>query len=248
VTGSGTCGDKGSVSLDGECGSRNGKTCKASAFGDCCSPAGFCGSSTTHCGAGCQSTSGDCSVPANVTADGCCGSNGKVCTDALDCCSAGGFCGSSSDHCGAGCQSTFGTCSTPTNITTDGRCGAGLNQKICKGSAFGECCSLGVTAGVRNIAKQNARFRLASATAGEAPSPPTDSVVSRMERRARALALGIAAPLAGTAAPRQRTAKPGASQRLAPARPGPARSRSTNNAAATARRARALPLETTAPP
>lgn len=103
------------------------------------------------------------------------------------------------------------------------------------------------TAGVQNIAKQAARRRLASATAAAAPSRPTDSAVSRMERRARARALGIAAPPAGTAAPQQHTVEPGARQPLEPARPGPETSRWTDNAAATARRARVLPLETVVP-
>jgi hypothetical protein len=105
----------------------------------------------------------------------------------------------------------------------------GSTKRFARGPPLATVARQGVNAGVRNIVKQDSRLRLASATAGAAPSQPADSVVSRMERRARARALGIAAPLAGTAAPPQRTAKPGASQRLAPARPGPATSRCGSN-------------------
>ncbi|EEH41932.2 glyoxal oxidase [Paracoccidioides lutzii Pb01] len=44
---------------DGLCGPKNGNTiCGAWPGGSCCSPYGFCGSSSSHCGPGCQS--GDC--------------------------------------------------------------------------------------------------------------------------------------------------------------------------------------------
>jgi hypothetical protein len=52
-----TAGDK--VSTDAKCGS-NGKTCKGCGFGDCCSSSGYCGDTTGHCGAGCQSGFGVC--------------------------------------------------------------------------------------------------------------------------------------------------------------------------------------------
>ncbi|GKT81095.1 chitin recognition protein [Colletotrichum tofieldiae] len=49
------------VSLNGACGIPNGNTtCAGSAFGSCCSQYNFCGSSTAHCGTGCQSSFGTC--------------------------------------------------------------------------------------------------------------------------------------------------------------------------------------------
>ncbi|KAG7102490.1 hypothetical protein HYQ44_018300 [Verticillium longisporum] len=141
-----TDGSCDNISTDGACGS-NGKTCKESAFGDCCSASGFCGASTDHCGAGCQTNAGTCSGGAsnNISTDGSCGKNGKLCkgTTFGDCCSSGGFCGASTDHCGTGCQASFGTCTTTgsDNISTDGSCGK--NGKTCKGSTFGDCCSSG---------------------------------------------------------------------------------------------------------
>ncbi|KAF6841710.1 hypothetical protein CPLU01_00382 [Colletotrichum plurivorum] len=68
------------LSTDGSCGGANKYRCPGSAFGDCCSPAGYCGSSTGHCGAGCQSAFGTCSVAADVSPDGTCGgANGYKC-------------------------------------------------------------------------------------------------------------------------------------------------------------------------
>ncbi|KAM9874215.1 hypothetical protein VDGL01_11718 [Verticillium dahliae] len=145
-SGFGICAAADNISTDGTCGS-NGKTCKGSAFGDCCSASGFCGASTDHCGAGCQTNAGTCSGAANnnISTDGSCGKNGKVCKGSTfgDCCSSGGFCGASTDHCGTGCQASFGTCTTAgsDNISTDGSCGK--NGKTCKGSTFGDCCSSG---------------------------------------------------------------------------------------------------------
>src|SRR4051812_12378299 len=49
-----------SVSKDGSCGSAAKLTCKDSGFGDCCSRNGWCGSTSEHCGAGCQEGFGRC--------------------------------------------------------------------------------------------------------------------------------------------------------------------------------------------
>ncbi|KAK1532870.1 uncharacterized protein CCOS01_04853 [Colletotrichum costaricense] len=140
----GTCGAEDNVSTDGTCGT-NGKTCKGSSFGDCCSSTGFCGKSTAHCDAGCNAAFGTCNEAASgISADGQCGKNGKTCKGSAfgDCCSSGGYCGKSSDHCDAGCNASFGTCNTAAgSISTDGTCGK--NGKTCKGSAFGDCCSSG---------------------------------------------------------------------------------------------------------
>ncbi|KAI0844154.1 carbohydrate-binding module family 18 [Daldinia vernicosa] len=44
------------VSIEGNCG--DGFTCEGSAFGNCCSEHGWCGSTIDYCGEGCQSTFG----------------------------------------------------------------------------------------------------------------------------------------------------------------------------------------------
>ncbi|KAJ1326026.1 Chitin recognition protein [Microdochium nivale] len=144
----GTCDTgAGSISTDGECGpTKNGKTCKGSGLGDCCSASGFCGATAGFCDAGCQSGFGTCSAPTNITTDGACGKNnsGKTCVGAAfgKCCSGSGFCGDTAAFCSAGCQSGFGTCDTgASTISTDGKCGASNGGKICKGSTFGDCCS-----------------------------------------------------------------------------------------------------------
>lgn len=49
------------VSTDGTCGGAKGLTCKGSAFGNCCSQYGWCGSTSGHCGTGCNKGFGSCS-------------------------------------------------------------------------------------------------------------------------------------------------------------------------------------------
>ncbi|KAF5024579.1 hypothetical protein F66182_3342 [Fusarium sp. NRRL 66182] len=138
----GTCNaGSGSISTDGSCG-KNGKTCKGSTYGDCCSSNGFCGKSTDHCDAGCQSAFGTCNTAAStISTDGSCGKNGKTCKGSTfgSCCSPQGYCGDGASYCGTGCQSGFGTCGS-TGVSADGFCGA-KNSKTCVGSTYGNCCS-----------------------------------------------------------------------------------------------------------
>ncbi|KAH4937932.1 hypothetical protein HBI73_082800 [Parastagonospora nodorum] len=49
------------VSKDAKCGGSTGQTCKNSAFGNCCSQYGWCGSGPSYCGRSCDSALGDCS-------------------------------------------------------------------------------------------------------------------------------------------------------------------------------------------
>jgi len=114
------------VSTDGSCGAGKA-TCKGSTFGNCCSQYGWCGSTTGHCGTGCQSGSGTCTSsggsggttpapttpPKKVSTDGTCGTQGgATCAGSTfgTCCSQYGWCGSAAGHCGAGCQSGSGKC------------------------------------------------------------------------------------------------------------------------------------------
>jgi hypothetical protein len=48
------------VSTDATCGGTSGMTCQGSVFGNCCSPAGWCGGTAAYCGDGCQSGFGTC--------------------------------------------------------------------------------------------------------------------------------------------------------------------------------------------
>ncbi|KAF9777038.1 hypothetical protein IL306_004688 [Fusarium sp. DS 682] len=137
----GTCDAETDISTDGFCG-KNGKVCKGSKYGDCCSAEGYRGKEDGHCGAGCQPKFGTCAAETNISTDGFCGKNGKGSKGSKygDCCSAQGYCGKESGHCDAGCQSAFGSCNNAAgNIFTDGQCGK--NGKTCKGSTFGDCCS-----------------------------------------------------------------------------------------------------------
>ncbi|KAL3427413.1 murein transglycosylase [Phlyctema vagabunda] len=52
------------VSEDATCGGYTGLTCLGSNFGNCCSYAGWCGSSSEYCGDGCQSDFGSCGASA----------------------------------------------------------------------------------------------------------------------------------------------------------------------------------------
>lgn len=48
------------VSTDGKCAGTTGSTCQGSTFGNCCSQYGWCGSTTGHCGTGCNKAFGTC--------------------------------------------------------------------------------------------------------------------------------------------------------------------------------------------
>jgi len=108
------------VTTDATCGGANGFTCQGSTFGNCCSSAGWCGSTSAYCGTGCQSAFGTCgtssspttSKPATptstptgtpkVSTDGtCAGTSGQTCKGSTfgNCCSQYGWCGSSKFPC-----------------------------------------------------------------------------------------------------------------------------------------------------
>jgi len=115
----------GVVSTDGTCGTQGGATCAGSSFGTCCSQYGWCGSTTGHCGDGCNAQAGTCTgggsttpnpptTPnAPVSSDGTCGTQGgATCAGSSfgTCCSQFGWCGSTTGHCGSGCNGGFGSC------------------------------------------------------------------------------------------------------------------------------------------
>lgn len=53
------------ISQDATCGATVKLTCAGSAFGNCCSAAGWCGSTADYCSTGCQSGFGNCGDNAN---------------------------------------------------------------------------------------------------------------------------------------------------------------------------------------
>ncbi|KAF1347068.1 glycosyl hydrolase family 61-domain-containing protein, partial [Delphinella strobiligena] len=150
-------------STDGSCG--NGVTCAGSTFGNCCSAAGYCGSSDAYCNAGCNAAYGKCDSSIStrdttfnmtVSINGHCG-RGVTCLSSPfgSCCSSKSTCGSDMDACGFNCQPLWGKCFTGINrrneeitlgettelaidsVSSDGSCGNGVT---CLNSAFGNCC------------------------------------------------------------------------------------------------------------
>ncbi|ORY63792.1 glycoside hydrolase/deacetylase, partial [Neocallimastix californiae] len=96
---------------------------------------GYCGTSSSYCGKGCQSEFGICDSSSNTTTrttktkttstrtssavstNGRCGSQYGSCPSGY-CCSKYGYCGTSSDHCGSNCQSEFGQCGSAVTTKT----------------------------------------------------------------------------------------------------------------------------------
>lgn len=123
---------------DGTC--PRGVTCEGTAFGDCCSPFGFCGSGPEYCG------DDDGGGGGSPTEDGSCGPDygGTVCTPQFgSCCSIYGYCGTGSDYCAPGnCHS--GDCEPDIGgPSTSGECGPNnAGDKTCTGTQFGACCSI----------------------------------------------------------------------------------------------------------
>lgn len=121
-----------------------------------------CGSTTDHCGSGCQSKFGLCAENKHNTrsiifsTDGTCGENvGMTCSGSRfgRCCSKWGYCGSNDQYCGEGCQYSYGGCSTsileyvddlvfgpPPDDSTDGTCG-GTTGNTCFAIPYSPCCS-----------------------------------------------------------------------------------------------------------
>ncbi|OSS54028.1 hypothetical protein B5807_00423 [Epicoccum nigrum] len=108
------------VSTDGNCGSTAGSTCLGSTFGNCCSQYNYCGSTTDHCGTGCQSGFGNC------------GGNGAVSSKAAT--------STVKPATSTVKTSAAPTATTASKVSTDGTC-AGTGKQTCAGSTFGNCCS-----------------------------------------------------------------------------------------------------------
>ncbi|TKW50087.1 Chitin deacetylase [Colletotrichum tanaceti] len=129
------------VSTDGQCGVGKGRQCTGSAFGNCCSQYNFCGSTSGHCGTGCQSAFGTCNAGSASSAGSSAGSSSRASSAA-----AGGSSTASStgalptSSAPTGVSSTNPAAATNTRLSTSGECG-GTNGFNCLGSNFGDCCS-----------------------------------------------------------------------------------------------------------
>ncbi|KAI0008467.1 hypothetical protein F4779DRAFT_641840 [Xylariaceae sp. FL0662B] len=145
------------ISSNGQCGAQQNwtSTCIGSQWGDCCAVGGYCGTGEDYCGLGnCQEGACD-GAPIPYSTNGLCGSQNYWlgCPPKFGlCCSKDGYCGNSTNYCGTGCQSgpcsssttasttSTGPTQTPGSISKDGTCGY-PGRLVCKGSAFGYCCS-----------------------------------------------------------------------------------------------------------
>lgn len=106
------------VSTDGSCGGTNKYTCQGSTFGNCCSQYGWCGSTTAHCGTGCNSAFGTCTGSTPTTLK------------------------SSTKPVSTSTRTSTIPSSTPTKkVSTDATCGSNNGGATCLGSQFGNCCS-----------------------------------------------------------------------------------------------------------
>lgn len=111
------------VSTDGRCGGE--LTCPQA--NSCCSQYGYCGTSTAHCGLGCQTSfsfSKICALPTptspqtpqwkTVGNDQACSAADYTWCGKTSCCSKYGFCGTTSAFCDDGCQVfNSGFCNPP---------------------------------------------------------------------------------------------------------------------------------------
>lgn len=130
----------GAVSTDGTCGTQgNNQVCLGSSFGNCCSQYGYCGTTTDHCGTGCNTLFGNCGTNANPSsapsstpssAPSSTSSSAPAPTGALKT-STDGTCGGNSgftcvgfvlDGAKSECCSQYGYCGASTDY-----CGTGCN-------------------------------------------------------------------------------------------------------------------------
>jgi hypothetical protein len=119
---------------DGRCGLQNNKRCL---YGQCCSPAGYCGTTDEYC---IQNPNSDFSGYESIllSNDGRCGiqGNNKRCPNG-ECCSEWGYCGISDENCILNKNSNFNN-SNSLLVSDDNTCGELGNGKRCPNE---QCCS-----------------------------------------------------------------------------------------------------------
>ncbi|KAF2712461.1 carbohydrate esterase family 4 protein [Pleomassaria siparia CBS 279.74] len=120
------------VSTDATCGGTAGHTCQGSTFGNCCSAAGWCGSTSDYCGTGCQTGFGTCTGSGS-------GSSVAVVAAVSTVRPSSSVVAVTSTHASSAAAAASATSATK-KVTTDATCG-GTAGLTCKGSTFGNCCS-----------------------------------------------------------------------------------------------------------
>ncbi|KAK7727058.1 hypothetical protein SLS57_003089 [Botryosphaeria dothidea] len=139
------------ISTDAQCGGTTGQTCKGSTFGDCCSTAGWCGSTdagstSDYCGTGCNAEFGTCGT-SQVTSQANTGvtTGGSTLTSStVKASSAASSIATTSSSSTVKTTATSAPATNPaptSNVSTNGVCGSRTGQ-TCAGSKFGKCCSM----------------------------------------------------------------------------------------------------------
>ncbi|KAF7550637.1 hypothetical protein G7Z17_g5573 [Cylindrodendrum hubeiense] len=121
------------ATTNGRCGSSQGdQTCKYEWDGEtCCSSAGWCGSTSAHCGTGCQSKYGTCGLSSSVSAVSSSTSKSSTTSKASST--------SKSSTTSKSSSTTTATSSPP--ISTNGRCGTNFGGTTCIEEPGATCCS-----------------------------------------------------------------------------------------------------------
>ncbi|KAJ8116161.1 hypothetical protein OPT61_g2355 [Boeremia exigua] len=142
---------------------KNTPNCKGSVFGNCCSKAGVCGSSSLHCGVGCQVGFGDCTSTKSTTKKPFSSiksstSSTTVTTVSVTLTSASSTLSTpsatsilsvvtsspaptlSSSTTSSPAPATSSPLTPDVKVSTDGSCG-GTGGFTCSGSPWGNCCS-----------------------------------------------------------------------------------------------------------
>jgi hypothetical protein len=147
------------VSTDGTCGGPKGYTCLGSVFGNCCmtsrfrnlfvgmadfayphlgSSYGWCDSTSTHCGKGCQSSFGTCSDTSSAKPSSSSTRPTSVSSSAISTLST--LAPSTTLT-----STPVAAPSSKSKISTNGRCGSAYDASpggmTCLGSKYGNCCS-----------------------------------------------------------------------------------------------------------
>ncbi|KAH6894715.1 hypothetical protein B0T10DRAFT_258913 [Thelonectria olida] len=139
------------ASTNGRCGSSyGGQTCKYEPLGEtCCSPAGWCGSTTDHCGTGCQSQYGTCGTSSSSSSVKVSSSSSvKVSSSSSVKVSSSSSVKVSSSSSVKVSSSSTSTTKKPTStstasvpISTNGRCGINFGGTSCIKEPGATCCS-----------------------------------------------------------------------------------------------------------
>ncbi|KAF2738185.1 glycoside hydrolase/deacetylase [Polyplosphaeria fusca] len=125
----------GKVTTDATCGGTNGYTCLGSQWGDCCSTAGWCGSTDAYCGTGCNPAFGTCGTTGNAASSSAPASSSTPAPSSVKPVSSSVAASSVKPA----STSAAPPASTP-KVSRDGTCGNAKNL-TCKGSVWGQCCS-----------------------------------------------------------------------------------------------------------